>query len=55
MLNCIIELLKICVSAATGHQWEGKIRKDFSKAYEIGGGICERLPLVVCCDSHLCV
>lgn len=24
---------------------EGKIRKDFSKAFEIGGGICERTTL----------
>lgn len=45
MLNCVTEFSKICVPAATGPHWEGKIRKDLSKAYKIGGGVCERTTL----------
>lgn len=46
MLNCVTEFSKFCVPATTGPQWEGKMR-DFSKAYKIGDGICERTTLGV--------
>lgn len=45
MLNGVPEFSKICVPASTGAHWEGKIRKDFSKAYRIGSGIWERTTL----------